>query len=980
MTMFDPSDTPRVFGLPLGVDFPHALVDGLLARHRGHPPEALARVHLIVNTRRMARRIRSLFDQGPALLLPRISLLTDLGEDWDLADIPDPVPPLRRRLELTQLVASLLQAQPDIAPRSSLYALSDSLAALMDEMHGEGVSPDMIADLDITDQSGHWERVKAFLGIVRHYFETGTDHPDVETRQRMVIEHVIRKWQDNPPDHPVIIAGSTGSRGATQLLMRAVAQLPQGAVVLPGVDFDTPSEVWGALSDAMLSEDHPQYRFADLMNGLGLTPDAIARWTDTPPANPARNQLLSLALRPAPVTDQWLEDGPKLADLDSATADITLVEAPSTRIEALTIAMRLRQAAEDGQAAALITPDRTLTRQVTAALDRWNILPDDSAGMPLHLSAPGRFLRHVGDLFRDKLTAELLLTLLKHPLTHSGADRGAHLRLTRELELHLRRHGPPYPQADDLTAWADTQSDPMAQTWAEWISDCITAKEVSGDLQLAEFVTRHIDLASRIASGPNSVDTGNLWAKDAGQEAWKTVSTLQDHAPHGGRINASDYTNLFYGILSGQEVRSPDTPHPKILIWGTLEARVQGADLLILAGLNEGSWPEAPKPDPWLNRALRNQAGLLLPERRIGLSAHDFQQAASAPEVWITRSIRSDDAETVPSRWLNRIKNLLNGLPDQGGRVALDAMAARGTRWQNLARQLEEPGSIPAATRPAPCPPVEARPRDLSVTEIKRLIRDPYAIYAKHLLQLRPLDPLMKTPDALLRGIVLHEILERFIDDARKDPTLYTRTALIEKTETILTEIVPWAQAQAVWRARMDRIADWFIEGEHDRRAIAQPTALEAGGKATLPALGVTLTAKADRIDIDERGALHIYDYKTGAPPSDKEQEFFDKQLLLEAAIAEQAGFGDLTPSPVAEAVFIGLGNPPKTVLAPLDKEPPAQVWREFEALMRAYMEADRGFVSRRAMQKKIDKGDYDQLARFGEWDITDAPDTQEVG
>src|SRR6056297_3125242 len=212
------------------------------------------------------------------------------------------------------------------------------------------------------------------------------------------------------------------------------------------------------------------------MNGLGLTPDAIARCTDTPPANPARNQLLSLALRPAPVTDQWLEDGPKLADLDSATADITLVEAPSTRIEALTIAMRLRQAAEDGQAAALITPDRTLTRQVTAALDRWNILPDDSAGMPLQLSAPGRFLRHVGDLFRDKLTAELLLTLLKHPLTHSGADRGAHLRLTRELELHLRRKGPPFPTAETLHIWAEKQKDPTAALWANWINRNVMGK------------------------------------------------------------------------------------------------------------------------------------------------------------------------------------------------------------------------------------------------------------------------------------------------------------------------------------------------------------------------------------------------------------------------------------------------------------------------------------------------------------------------
>src|SRR6056297_3829071 len=711
------------------------------------------------------------------------------------------------------------------------------------------------------------------------------------------------------------------------------------------------------------------------MNGLGLTPDAIARWTDTPPANPARNQLLSLALRPAPVTDQWLEDGPKLADLDSAAADITLVEAPSTRVEALTIAMRLRQAAEDGQAAALITPDRTLTRQVTAALDRWNILPDDSAGMPLHLSAPGRFLRHVGDLFRDKLTAELLLTLLKHPLTHSGADRGAHLRLTRELELHLRRHGPPYPQADDLTAWADTQSDPMAQTWAEWISDCITAKEVSGDLQLAEFVTRHIDLASRIASGPNSVDTGNLWAKDAGQEAWKTVSTLQDHAPHGGRINASDYTNLFYGILSGQEVRSPDTPHPKILIWGTLEARVQGADLLILAGLNEGSWPEAPKPDPWLNRKLRNDVGLLLPERRIGLSAHDFQQAATAPEVWMTRSIRSDDAETVVSRWLNRLENLLKGLPERGGKDALDAMRARGQKWLSLAEQLEDPGQATRAKRPAPIPPAIARPKKLSVTEIKTLIRDPYAIYAKHVLGLRPLDPLMKAPDALLRGTVLHKVLEVFIKDTKDDPNLLTRDHLIAKTETILAENVPWPEVRAMWLARMERVADWILESEETRRGRARPNVFEEKGQAELPRLGFTLSGTADRIDMDDTGRLYIYDYKTGAAPAKDQQKHFDKQLLLEAAMAELQGFGQLAPNPVAGAYYLSLNNDPKEVPAPLEEEPVETIWKEFEVLIATYLDESKSFPSRRAMFTKDMEGDYDQLARFGEWDITDDPE-----
>jgi len=978
--MFDPSDTARVFGLPPGVDFPRALVDGLIARHAGQPPEALARVRLIVNTKRMARRIRDLFDQGPALLLPQISLVTDLGEGWDLGQIPDPVPSLRRRLELVQLISALLDRQPDLAPRSAIFDLADSLASLMDEMHGEGVSPDVIDDLDVTDQSGHWARIKSFLGIVRHYFDAGFDQPDVETRQRLVIERRIEQWQNDPPQDPIIIAGSTGSRGATQLLMQAVARLPQGAVVLPGFDFQMPDHVWSSLENALQSEDHPQYRFHRFAIGAGIAARDIRPWSNEAPANANRNAIVSLALRPAPVTDQWLRDGPNLNDIPGALKNVTLLEAPSTRIEALAIAMRLRDAAEMGKTAALITPDRMLTRQVTAALDRWNILPDDSAGLPLHLSPPGRLLRHVADLFRHRLTAEALLTLLKHPLTHRGSDRGEHLRLTRELELHLRRHGPPYPTEQSLMLWADGRKDKMAGRWAQWLCACFTNRDDSGEIALVTRIEAHIILAEKIAQGSLGEGSGTLWQKDAGQEAQKTITEFSAEAEVAGALNAADYASLFHKILAAREVRNPVEPHPNILIWGTLEARVQGADLLILAGLNEGSWPEAPKPDPWLNRTLRHQAGLLLPERRIGLSAHDFQQAIAAPEVWLTRSVRSDDAETVVSRWLNRIQNLLSGLPDQGGVKALEDMRGRGGVWLQRVRQLEDPGFEPSAKRPAPCPPTEARPNHLSVTEIKRLIRDPYAIYARHILGLRRLDPLMKMPDALLRGIVLHEVLESFVRETVEDPERCTRTVLMEKAVTILAENVPWAEARALWLSRLERVADWFIENELGRQILANPIAFETKGKARLADLDFTLSAQADRLDLDRYGNLHIYDYKTGQPPSKKEQKAFDKQLLLEAAIAEREGFGEIGPTKVARAVFIGLGGGGREEDAPLEEDPPEKVWAEFHALISAYMDSSKGYISRRAPRNSDDQGDYDQLARFGEWDITDAADLTDIG
>jgi RecB family exonuclease len=307
-------------------------------------------------------------------------------------------------------------------------------------------------------------------------------------------------------------------------------------------------------------------------------------------------------------------------------------------------------------------------------------------------------------------------------------------------------------------------------------------------------------------------------------------------------------------------------------------------------------------------------------------------------------------------------------------------MRARGRLWLDRATALEEPGEVPRAQRPAPAPPVTARPDHLTVTEIKRLIRDPYAIYARHILNLRPLDPLMRAPDALLRGTVLHEILEGFIRETLEHPAHCTHATLMQHAETVLAQNVPWAEARALWLARLERVADWFIETEFARRARAHPVAFEAKGRATLPDLGFTLSAKADRLDLDDLGQVHIYDYKTGAPPSAKEQTRFDKQLLLEAAIATRAGFADMGPSRVARAVFIGLGSDPKELDAPLDAEPPEKIWSEFHALIAAYFDPDMGYTARRAPRMAEDDGDYDQLARYGEWEMTDTPHVTKVG
>ncbi|MCT8158597.1 double-strand break repair protein AddB [Pseudoruegeria sp. SHC-113] len=966
-----------LFGVPPGADFPKALRDGVIARYGAAGPEALARVQIFVNTGRMQRRLRSLFAEGGALLLPRIRLIQDLGKGLTDAPLPPAISPLRRRLELAQLIARLIEGAPDLAPTASAYDLADSLATLLDEMHGEGVTPEEIAQLDVTDQSGHWARALEFIRIVQA-FVADEDAPDAEARQRMVVERLAAQWAEAPPPDPILIAGSTGSRGATHLLMEAVARLPQGAVILPGFDFDLPEPVWESLSDAMKSEDHPQFRYGKLLKTLGLSPSAVGEWAKAPAPCPPRNTLLSLALRPAPVTDQWMSEGAHLEGIAEATAQITYLKAPSARAEALAIALRMRQAVDTGETLALITPDRMLTRQVTAALDRWQVTVDDSAGFPLHLSAPGRFLRLVARLYGQRLTIEALLTLLKHPITHSAGDRGTHLLRTRELELSLRRNGPAFPDAASLRKWATKQAekDEGAPVWAEWLIAALPFEDVPVTRPLADWAALHIACAEALAAGPTGGES-ELWREAAGRKARAVVDALTADAGFGGDMAPHEYSELFRALLAKSDVRAPDEDFPNLMILGTQEARVQAADVVILGGLNDGIWPPTPAPDPWLNRKMRHDAGLLLPERRIGLSAHDFQMAAGAKEIWLSRAARDSEAETVPSRWLNRLVNLLSGLEAQGGAEALAGMEARGDHWLALAAKLEQPGQVQAAKRPSPRPPVAARPVQYSVTQIKTLIRDPYAIYARGVLGLKPVDPLHPSPDAPLRGTVLHSVLERFI--AEDDLSDGAEARLIATASAVLEEEVPWPTARRLWLAKLARVADWFVTSERARRETAAPIGVEKSGKALIGSTGVTLTARLDRVDSSDAGTLRLYDYKTGAPPSKKQQAAFDKQLLLEAAMIEHGAFPEIHVGTVDYAAYIGLGASPKEEPAPLDEISPARTWAELDELIRAYLSPNQGFTARRAPALLTYAGDYDHLSRYGEWEDSDAPTPEDL-
>ncbi len=957
MTSLFDGPAPRVFAVAPGEDFARALAFGLRRRLEGGPPEALARVSLVLNTERARRSVEAAIEAtapGPATWLPRLRTLAEAA----LSEHP-PRPaadPARRRLHLTRLVAALLAADGDLGPPSAAPALAESLGRLLDELHREGVALSVVADAAPPEHAAHWETSRRFLALLSEAWpailaEDGAE--DLERLRREAVEALAERWGRAPPADPVIAAGSTGSVGATRIQLAAVARLPNGAVVLPAFDPAEAAKVWSGIG-----WEHPWRGHRRLIETLGLAPDAIPWWTEPDAAQAPRRRILAEALRPAPVTDAWRDARAELAAAaPAATAGLTLMEAPDPRREAVAIALALREAVEQDRRAALVTPDRTLARRVAAALARWGVEPDDSGGRPLALTPPATFLKLLAAAAFEPHDPVGLLALLKHPLAAPGGDRAAWLRAVGRFERRLLRRRPELADLPALAvAWREkAEADDVLAPALDALS-ALAPKEAAPLDALARL---HVDLAERLAPA--------LWEKAAGAAAREAVHAFRDAAPVFGPVSPSAYPPLFAAALVGEAREEAFRPDPRVAIWGPLEARIQSADLVILGGLNEGTWPDAAPADPWLSRPMRETVGLPAPERRIGLAAHDVLSAAAAPRAVLTRSLKSGGAPTTPSRWLARLTTLLGGSDE----AALAAMRARGARLLAFVDPLERPDGAPAPERrPAPRPPAEARLTRLSATEVETLIRDPYAVYARRILRLKPLDPLGRAVDARDRGVILHAALAAFLRrriDGDADLEAAFRDAVAQE---IAATHAPEA-LRRLWRARMARLAPRFLEEEAARARLGDPLPPEQPG--ALGWEGFTLTARADRIDRRGDGTLALYDYKTGAPPTDAQIAHFAKQLPLEAAIAEAGGFERAPAARVSALAHVSLGGGRGGgAETPVDADPSAlaaETLAGLKALIARYADPETPFLARARPEHIRYASDYDHLSRFGEWE-----------
>ena len=1020
-----PAAASRVFTVPASAPFLPAVIralrDGRLVDGFTPGPLDWADVTIFLPTRRACGLARDAFLdvlRVDAAVLPRIVPLGDIDEEElafeaspeDALALPATLEPLERRFLLAQLVRGwagrLAPAHGEAAlvvdhPAAAL-ALADDLARLMDDMTTREVPWSRLDGLVPGELDRYWQLTLQFLAIAREFWPAilagrGVIEPAAR-RDRLIAAEAARLAAD--PGRPVIAAGSTGSMPSTARLLAAIAALRHGAVVLPGLDTGLDEESWQAVAGA---PGHPQAAMHALLRRIGIARGDVG--VLVPPQPRGRETLTSEALRPAPVTDRWRD---RLAEIGPATTGaldgVTAIEAANAEEEALAIAVVLRQSLTvAGRTAALVTPDRALARRVAVMLRRWNVEAEMSDGEPLAESPAGVLCRLVAGAALSGLAPVPLLALLKHPLARFGLPDGRAARAAAVLERAILRGPRPAAGSRGLTsafsafrraldALADgTASDihhgePRAglPPWQLDEAQDLLARIAEALAPLESLASsRSHDFAGLAAAHREAVrraGTDDGGSTFAGPDADNLDGAFDDIAKacadNPWPVAAADYLEVFDAAVSDRKLHPVLSPGAAIRIYGPLEARLTGVDRVVMGGLVEGVWPPDPRTDPWLSRPMRAALGLDPPERRIGLSAHDFAQLMGAPEVVLTWPQKRGGAPAVTSRFVQRLAALA---PPGAWQQAL----GRGERWRALSRRLDAPGGPPQpAPRPMPRPPRSARPTSLSVTEIEHWLRDPYTIYAKHILRLPRLDPVDAPPGGAERGIFIHDAVGDFAatfaaalpDDPCRE--------LIRIGRAHFERCRDFPEAHAFWWPRFQRIARWFADFETRRRGSMAEAVAEIRGELTFAAGERTfrLTGRADRIERLADGRHAVIDFKTGSLPTSRQVRVgVAPQLTLEAAMLRRGAFPGLpVGGSAAELVYVRLsgGNPAgleqRVDLGDRSPDDAAEeALAELERLVTRFEDETTAYRPLVLSMWSTRYGTYDDLARVKEWSLS---------
>lgn len=981
--MTEGASRPRVWSIAAHRGFADALVAGLIPRYR-EDRFGLARLTLLLPSQRAIRTVTEAFIRasGQGLLLPRMAVVGDLDLDETLGplldpigaglDIPEAVDPVWRLLRLAQILRQVLGG--DAPGAAALLRQARGLAQGMDRLLVEGIHPEQLLDEAVvgiaSDLSVHWIENTRIFASVFAIWQAELDalgRIDAPERRNRLLDHAAQTWRTRPPSHPVIAAGVTSASPAVAKLLRTVADMPDGGVILPDLDLALDADVWEALGSAGGPDGavfdrgdvvtHPQYHLKLLLNRMGIARGEVQPWhrAGLSPAPPERSRAISNLFLPPEASAAWVS----LEAKDRRLSGVRVMEAAHPEEEAQAIAVLVREAlAEPERRVAVITPDRSLAARIVAHLGRWNIIADDTAGRPLPQTAAGRVLLQLAEVVAERVAPVALVALLGHPLVQAGDKRPAWLERVRQLDLVLRgpRPGPGLPATRQAVEKFEKRFPGLTDWWSGVEDLLFPLVSLEGALPLDAALVALADAGEALCGA-------GMWAQSDGRCLSQFVERWREAAGNGpSMVDCADLPALLRDAMDEISVRPPYGGHPRLAIYGLLEARMSRADLVICGGLTEGTWPGNPAPDPLLAPPILRALGIPGADFRIGLSAHDLAAALGAPEVVLSFAHRDATGPAIPSRFLLRIQAML------GEQLRTENRAI------DLAKALGDAAPAPAYPRPEPMPTAEQRRVPIAVTALDRLRGDPYQFYASAILDLRSLDPIDADPTPAWKGTAVHDVLKAW-HEAGGMPG-----ELVPLAERMFDEMSAHPFMRTMWKPRLINALHW-IEEETDRLNGEGREVLSVEQKGEIVVDGIRIHGRADRIDKLADGSLGVVDYKTGMPPSGKMvEQGFALQLGLLGLIAQGGGIDGVAGVPTRfeywslgrnkERGFGYMKSPVKENARqsgiPLDDFLPETDRFLREAIAR-WLLGDEPFTAR-LNPDLPGYADYDQLMRLDEW------------
>lgn len=892
-------------------------------------------------------------------LLPRLMPLGEVEEDEllltgrHIETALAQLPPAIDRAERLMLFTKIIMAKPgdfgiEKMSLSQACYLAGELARLIDTAHNENLSFENLKTLVPEEYAAHWQETLKFLSIITEYWpqilnERGLIDP--AQRRNLLIRQQAALWLANPPAGRIIAAGTTATYPAMKELVKVILGLPRGEVILAGLDRCLEESAW-----QQIDETHPQFELKQLLDYLGKSREDVADFATS--ANPEREKLIAEVMRPAATTDNWRRlsaEGIPAAALNG----LNVINTADIREEALAISLIMRQTLETPEkTAALVTPDRNLARRVAAELTRWNIEVDDSAGRPLGLTPLGAFLRLVAVAAAAPKRVELL-ALLKHPLCGLGMSYADVRHQARNLEQ---------------TVWRGQKPDSELESLLSKVNDLLGRfRELSAQpaADLRDLLAEHIQAAERLAATAENPGADLLWRGEAGEAAADFLSGWYEQAGVLGEIEPREYLGLFEAMTAGITVRPRYGTHPRLRILGPIEARLSHYDTMIVGGVNETVWPQSAGSDPWLSRPMKKDFGFPLPEKAIGILALDFCNLLAAPEVYLTRADRVEGTPMVKSRWLMRLETVLKALN-------LNLETIEMPFYRLLARRLDQPECFTRLDPPAPCPPVAARPRKLSASGIELLMRDPYSVFAKYILRLKPLEDI--EPDLTMAdyGTIIHGILEQFNNRFPDKFPADAREQLLTLGRQSFADNNLAQERRAFWWPSFEKTVDWLVNVEQEYRLNIRRVHNEVKGEYSwnAPTGEFTVTAKADRVDQTCDGKINIIDYKTGKARTPKEvRAGYAPQLPIEGLIAANGGFGTLPAAAVDSLIYWQLGRQ-ATVIDGDMEQLLADTEQHLKELINVFDFPNTAYICHPNPKRVPEYSDYEHLARVKEWSV----------